>query len=85
MIYRVEFAPPARRAFDLLDPVARRRIALRLVGLEQQPLPSGVVKLAGGGDLYRIRVGDWRIIYEVHHRRLLVLVLKIGHRREVYR
>ncbi|MCC7049970.1 MAG: type II toxin-antitoxin system RelE/ParE family toxin [Alphaproteobacteria bacterium] len=85
MTYRVEFAPAAKRAFDQLDPAVRKRIAFRLVALEEQPLPPGAIKLAGKDSLYRIRVGDWRIVYEIDHGRVLVLVLKIGHRREVYR
>jgi len=53
--------------------------------LEQNARPSGCVKLAGEPDLYRIRVGDYRIIYQVNDLKLTVLVLAIGHRREVYR
>jgi len=53
--------------------------------LEQNARPSGCVKLAGEPDLYRIRVGDYRIIYQVNDLKLTVLVLAIGHRRDVYR
>ena len=53
--------------------------------LEQSARPSGCVKLAGEPDLYRIRVGDYRIIYQVNDLRLTVLVLSIAHRREIYR
>jgi mRNA interferase RelE/StbE len=53
--------------------------------LEQNARPFGCVKLAGEPDLYRIRVGDYRIIYQVNDLKLTVLVLAIGHRREVYR
>ncbi|PYK08085.1 MAG: type II toxin-antitoxin system mRNA interferase toxin, RelE/StbE family [Verrucomicrobia bacterium] len=57
----------------------------RLNDLEQNARPSGCVKLAGEPDLYRIRVRDYRIIYQVNDLKLTVLVLAIGHRREVYR
>ena len=53
--------------------------------LSKNARPSGCVKLAGEPDLYRIRVGDYRIIYQVNDLKLTVLVLGIGHRREVYR
>jgi mRNA interferase RelE/StbE len=53
--------------------------------LAADPRPSGCKKLAGNTDYYRIRVGDYRVLYEVSDRDVLVLVIKIGHRREVYR
>jgi len=53
--------------------------------LAQEARPAGCVKLAGSPDLYRIRVGDYRIVYQIKDNELLVLVLSIGHRREVYR
>jgi len=53
--------------------------------LEQNARPSGCAKLAGEPDLYRIRAGDHRIIYQVNDPRLTVLVLSIAHRREIYR
>jgi mRNA interferase RelE/StbE len=53
--------------------------------LEITPRPEGVKKLEGEKDLYRLRVGDYRIIYTIRDRELIVLVLKVGHRREVCR
>ena len=53
--------------------------------LASQPRPPGSEKLFGPEDLYRIRVGDYRIVYQIRDEELLVSVLKIGHRREVYR
>jgi mRNA interferase RelE/StbE len=61
----------------------RLRAAIDL--LTQNARPSGCVKLAGGPDLYRIRVGDYRIVYQVKDDVLIVLVLSVGHRRDVYR
>ena len=52
--------------------------------LATNPRPHGVVKLSGQ-DAYRLRAGDYRIVYEIHDRILLVVVLDVGHRREVYR
>jgi len=63
----------------------RSRIAEAIGGLAADPRPPGCKKLAGNADYYRIRIGDYRVLYEVRDRDILVLVIKIGHRREVYR
>jgi mRNA interferase RelE/StbE len=69
----------------LADAALYRRLRAAIDALEQEARPAGCVKLAGLPDLYRIRVGDYRIIYRVKETELVVLVLSIGHRREVYR
>ena len=53
--------------------------------LSDNPHPHGASKLKGADELWRIRVGDYRIVYEIHHRVLLVLVVRVAHRREAYR
>lgn len=53
--------------------------------LAATPRPAGAVKLAGGDGEWRIRTGDYRIVYEVHDGMLVVLVVAVGHRREIYR
>ena len=65
---------------DLFDRIVR---ALRR--MEADPRHPGAVKLSGMGDQWRVRVGDWRILYSIRDRELVVLVIRIGHRREVYR
>ena len=85
MTYRIEVAPSAARQLRKLDPVARRRVQAALELLAQDPRPSGAKKLAGGDGEWRVRTGDYRIIYEIRDDVLLVLVLAFGHRREVYR
>jgi mRNA interferase RelE/StbE len=60
------------------------RIWTRLGNLESDPRPSDVKKLKNH-DAWRIRVGDYRVIYEIRDRDLIVVVIKVGHRREVYR
>ena len=84
MRYSIEFVPSARKALLKLPLPIRRRIQVAIDELAEKPFPPGVKKLHGE-DGYRIRVGDYRVIYDVEHRRLLVLVIRIGHRREVYR
>jgi mRNA interferase RelE/StbE len=85
MAYKIEFAASALREFKALERPIQRRIATRIDELALNPLPAGSKKLRGGPDSYRIRVGDYRVIYRVDGQRVTVLVLKIGHRREVYR
>jgi mRNA interferase RelE/StbE len=63
----------------------RARIVAAIQGLASDPRPQGVEKLAGADALYRVRVGDYRIIYEIRDQELVVTVIKVGHRRDVYR
>ncbi len=86
MTHRVEVAPAAARQLRKLDPPARRRVQAAIELLADQPRPSGATKLAGGDDgEWRVRTGDLRIVYEIHDSVLLVLVVAVGHRREIYR
>lgn len=61
-----------------------KRILERIRALAKEPRPAGCEKLSGQ-ERYRIRLGDYRIVYQVEDHRLIVLVIKVGHRREVYR
>jgi mRNA interferase RelE/StbE len=83
--YRIEWRPAAAKALEGLPRDLARRIYTRVSCLAEDPRPSGCEKLAGGHNEYRVRVGDYRIVYAVEDRAVLVLVLAIGHRREVYR
>jgi mRNA interferase RelE/StbE len=83
--YAIEFAASALREFKALERAMQRRIATHIDELAGSPFPSGSKKLKDSPDHYRIRVGDYRVIYRVDGKRLVILVLKIGHRREVYR
>ena len=83
--YRVELKPSAARALAKLPKPALRRVAEAIDALTEEPRPRGARKLTGAPDLYRIRVGDYRVIYAIEDRVLLVLVVALGHRQEVYR
>ena len=83
--FKVELSPAAKRHLRKINPVVRERILRRLICLETDPRPSGVVKLEGITGYYRLRVGDYRVIYRIEDERLIVVVMRIGHRREVYR
>lgn len=85
MAYRIKIDKKAQRQFESLAISVQNKIEKKIDDLAQNPRPHGVEKLAGEEDLYRIRVGDYRVIYQIQDKILLVLVVKIGHRREVYR
>ena len=84
MTYRIELRPAAVRALRTVHPRDRRRIqgAVRL--LAEDPRPPGARKLHGR-DGYRVRVGDYRILYTIRDEVLLVVVVTLGHRSDVYR
>ncbi len=82
MTYRLEITPAAARDLASLPRDARRRVDASILALANNPHPPGVKKLKG---LYRARVGDYRVVYSAEHARLVVLVVRIGHRREIYR
>ena len=83
MTYRVEVALAALRQLRKLDPPARRRVQAAVELLADQPRPSGAKKLVGGEGEWRVRTGDYRIVYEVHDNVMVVLVVAIGHRRDI--
>lgn len=85
MTYRVDIAPAAARQLRKLDPVARRRVQAVIELLAQDPRPTGARKLVGGEGEWRARSGDYRVVYEIHDDRLLILVVAVGHRRDIYR
>ncbi|XGV97417.1 MAG: type II toxin-antitoxin system RelE/ParE family toxin [Leptolyngbya sp. BL-A-14] len=85
MTYRLEFTRAAIKQLNALPQNVQNRIQAKLATLVTDPCPSGVVKMQGETDIYRIRIGDYRALYTTQDDVLIVLVLKIGHRREVYR
>ncbi|MBE6482003.1 MULTISPECIES: type II toxin-antitoxin system RelE/ParE family toxin [unclassified Actinomyces] len=85
MSYRVELSPAAAKQLRKLDAPARRRVRAAIDLLAQTPRPPGAKKLVGGDGEWRVRTGSYRIIYEIADDVLLVLVLTVGHRREIYR
>ena len=84
MTYRIEISRRAAKAVVSLDKPLRRKILAAIDALSGNPRPVGCKKLAGQ-QAWRIRVGEYRIIYEIHDQVLLVIVVDIGHRREIYR
>ena len=83
MTYRIEFAKPAAKQFRSLPTNIQRQMQPAIDALSSKPRPSGVKKLKGS-DLYRIRSGDYRIIYQIQDAELIIIVIKVGHRGKVY-
>ncbi|MDQ2874666.1 MAG: type II toxin-antitoxin system RelE/ParE family toxin [Actinomycetota bacterium] len=81
--YRIELRPAAARSLRKLDPQVRRRVQGAIALLAQDPRPPGARALRGRPGL-RVRVGDYRIICTVEEDVLLVVVVRLGHRRDVY-
>ena len=84
MTYRVEVAPAALRQLRKLDRAAQRRVQAAIELLATEPRPSGAKKLVDGNGEWRVRTGDYRIVYEIQDNVLLILVVAVGHRREIY-
>ena len=80
MSYIVQFTPAAARRLGRLDAPVRRRVASAIDDLMKNPRPSGVKKLSGPEDLWRIRAGDYRIVYQIHDRKLIVVIVTLGGR-----
>ena len=85
MAYRVHFKPSAAEAIRSLPKAHQRRVIAKAEALAENPRPPGCKKLHGSDDFYRVRVGDYRIVYTVEDQELIILVVRVGHRKEVYR
>lgn len=85
MSYEIEWRPSARKEVRKLDPPVRRRVIAAVESLASEPRPPGSVTLTDSPGWRRIRVGDYRVIYDVNDSALVVLVLRVGGRGDVYR
>jgi mRNA interferase RelE/StbE len=83
--YTIKFSRRAERDFRDLPKSVQLKLVPKIDSLADEPRPRGVKKLEGEEELYRIRVGDYRVIYQVQDKALIVLVIKIADRKEVYR
>jgi mRNA interferase RelE/StbE len=84
-MYEVAYTPSAAKQIHKLDRVARDRVLRTVQILRGTPRPPRAIRLAGSKELWRVRTGDYRIIYCLEDDRLLVVVVKVGHRGDVYR
>ena len=83
--YRIIFARSARKELEALDEVIVNRIFPKIEGLSQCPHPHNCVKLQGRGNLWRIRIGVYRVIYAIDDDKKLVDIIAVRHRRDAYR
>jgi mRNA interferase RelE/StbE len=83
--HEVTLTRAAERGLSRLPREILRRVDAKILALADEPHPPGSIKLQGANDVYRVRVGDYRILYQVEAARLVVVVVDVGHRREVYR
>jgi len=83
--FEVGFDGRARKELGKLDKPVARRVYAAVMALAEVPRPDGCRQLSGYPGLWRIRVGDHRVVYSIDDGRLLVVALRVAHRREVYR
>jgi len=83
--FTVVFARSARKELQSLDPPVALRILKSIEALVSGPRPAGAKKLEGAADLWRIRVGEWRVVYRIVAKQNIVDIVAVRHRREAYR
>lgn len=84
-MYKIQYRRSVEKQLRKLSPSVRKQVFKRINILATNPRPDGVTKLQGGDSAYRIRLGDYRIIYQIIDDKLIVEVIRIGHRSDVYR
>jgi mRNA interferase RelE/StbE len=82
--YAVRYTASAARQLRKLDRASQTRIGRTVAILAENPRPPAATQLVGGGGAWRVRTGDYRIVYEILDEKLVLLVVQLGHRREVY-
>ena len=85
MAYRVEFTSRAAKELSALPSLMQKRMGARIDALMIDPRPPASRKLHAAEELYRLRVGDYRVIYRVQDKLVVITIIRIGHRRDVYR
>jgi mRNA interferase RelE/StbE len=83
--YRIEITKTAKRELRALPANVAKRVDVRVASLAEDPRPVGVRKIVGAEDLYRVRVGDYRIVYEIQDATVLITIIRVRHRGDVYR
>ena len=84
MAYRLEVSPRAQKDLKVLPTRERQRVADQIDALKADPRPKGCKELKGREDFYRIRVGDYRVVYQIEDEVLLILIVRVGDRKEIY-
>jgi mRNA interferase RelE/StbE len=85
MTYRLEIKKSAMKQISRLPRPDQRRVMAAIADLADTPQPEGVRKIVGADNAYRIRVGDYRVVYVISNRVLTVYIVRVAHRKDVYR
>ena len=85
MPFTVKIANKAQKELKKVSPPYQQKIIKAVKELALNPMPIGVKKLKGRLNEYRVRVADYRIIYEIHDSEMIILVVKVGHRKAIYK
>ena len=85
MSYRIELKRSATKALKKIPKADRKRIAEKIDSLAEGPPNPEITKMKGNNPFHKVRVGDYRIVYEIQEDVLLILIVKIGHRKDIYR
>lgn len=83
--YEIEISRTAEKQLSRLPRADQERVVRAMLALADDPLPRGARKLSGYDDVFRVRVGRYRVLYSVSERALIIVVLKVGHRGDIYR
>ncbi len=84
MKYQVTFSKSARKAFNRLPSIVKKKLQTRIDALETEPIPNNAKAMVGYENIYRIRFSEWRVVYCVKDEKLTVMVVRVGNRSEVY-
>ena len=82
--YEIEISRTAEKQLKKLSVENQKRVLRSIVNLAEEPHPHGSRTLSGHDDVFRIRVGNYRILYSISGKKLIVIILKIGHRKDIY-
>ena len=85
MNFRIEYRSSVKKELRKLVHIDRVGIIGKIEGLKDNPKPEGSAKLKGSRDLFRIRHGDYRVIYQIKKNVLLIIIIRVGHRRDIYK
>lgn len=85
MKYQIQILPTALRELAGLPKKDQKRVDARIQDLVRDPLPPGVQILRGYKGLFRLRVGDYRVLYSILKEKLIILIVRVGHRKDAYR
>jgi len=83
--YEIEISRTAEKQLKKLPTDDQLRVVRAVLALAEEPHPRGSRKLSGYDDVFRVRVGRYRVLYSVFENRLVIIILKVGHRKDVYR